>query len=110
MIDVWHFFNRGADVDLLQDLPRAGIAAVRLDDGPRVHDDFLHNARATRRLPGEGDLNVLGLVRAIERTGFNGPYWVEVNTPDFRALPVSVAAERAFVTATDVIRRASAHE
>ena len=110
MIDVWHFFNGGADVDLLEGLPEGGIAAVQLNDGPLVHDDFLRNARATRRLPGEGDLDVLGLVRAIERSGFTGPYGVEVNTPEFRALPISVAAEQAFTTAADVVRRARADQ
>ena len=34
------------------DLPGAGVVAVQLNDGPRVHADFLRHARAARRLPG----------------------------------------------------------
>jgi sugar phosphate isomerase/epimerase len=106
LVDVWHFFNGGASPDLLQDLPGAGVAAVQLNDGPRVHDDLLVNARATRRLPGEGELDVVGLVQAVERTGFTGPYCVEVNTPEFRALPLEEAAERAFATSAEIVRKA----
>jgi len=92
MVDVWHFFNGGADVGALADLPGAGVAAVQLNDGPRVHAYFLHHARAARRLPGEGELDVVDLVRAVADTGFAGPWCVEVNTPEFRALPLETAA------------------
>ena len=106
MIDVWHFFNGGAQPEDLADLPAAGIAAVQLNDGPFVHDDFLTHARAQRRLPGEGDLDVLGLIRAVRRSGYSGPYCVETNTPEFRALPVDEAARRAADAATEVLRSA----
>ena len=106
MIDVWHFYNSGAGPDALAGLPGAGVAAVQLNDGPLVSEDFLRHARAERRLPGEGDLDVVGLVRAVRSTGFDGPYCVEVNTPDFRALPVDEAARRAADSATSVLRSA----
>src|ERR1700733_10009266 len=74
MIDVWHFFNNGGDPDALT----GPIAAVQLNDGPRVHGDCLRHARAARRLPGQGELDVEGLLRAVLRTGFAGPWCVEV--------------------------------
>ena len=103
MVDVWHFFNGGSRPDLLDGLPAGAVTAVQLNDGPLVHEDFLRHARAERRLPGEGDLDVVGLVRAVQRNGFTGPYCVEVNTPEFRALPVGEAARRAAATALDVL-------
>ena len=108
MIDVWHFYNGGATLEALDDLPGVGIAAVQLNDGPRVFDDFLRHARAERKLPGRGELDVVGLVRAVQRTGFTGPYCVEVNTPEFRALPVDEAAQLAADTATEVLTEALA--
>jgi sugar phosphate isomerase/epimerase len=90
----------------LADLPGVGVAAVQLNDGPLVHDNFLRHARAERRLPGQGDLDVVGLVRAVRGAGFDGPYCVEVNTPDFRALPVDEAARLAAETATEVLQSA----
>jgi sugar phosphate isomerase/epimerase len=103
MVDVWHFFNGGAGLDALDDLPGAGVAAVQLNDGPRVHEDFLQHARAARRLPGTGELDVVGLVRAVQATGFAGPWCVEVNTPEFRALPVEAAAQAAADAALTVL-------
>jgi sugar phosphate isomerase/epimerase len=61
------------------------------------------HARAARRLPGDGELDVAGLVRAVLRTGFTGPWCVEVNTPEFRALPIDEAARRAAETASAVL-------
>ena len=51
MIDVWHFYNGGVDPRDLADLPGAGVAAVQLNDGPLVHEDFLRYARAERCYP-----------------------------------------------------------
>ncbi len=108
MVDVWHFFNGGARPEVLDGLAAGSVAAVQLNDGPLVHDDFLRHARAARRLPGEGDLDVVGLVRAVLRNGFTGPFCVEVNTPEFRALPVEVAAKLAHDAATAVLGAAGA--
>jgi sugar phosphate isomerase/epimerase len=103
MVDVWHFFNGGANPDLLTDLPGAGVAAVQLNDGPRVHEDHLRHARAARRLPGFGDLDVVALVRAVQDVGFPGPWCIEVNTPAFRELPVGEAARTAVDAALRVL-------
>jgi sugar phosphate isomerase/epimerase len=103
MVDVWHFWNGGAHPRLLADLPAGGVAAVQLNDGPLVHDDFLRHARAARMLPGQGDLDVVGLVRAVRATGFDGPWCVEVNTPEFNALAVDEAAKRAAAAAGAVL-------
>ena len=40
------------------------------------------------------------------RNGFVGPYCVEVNTPEFRALPVDEAARQAADTANEVLAAA----
>jgi sugar phosphate isomerase/epimerase len=109
LVDVWHFWNVGASVEQLIDLPGAGVAAVQLNDGPRVAPgtpaaDVLAVARAHRRLPGEGELDVGALLAAVRTAGFVGPYCVEVNTPGFRALPLGEAAARAHDSAVAVLR------
>jgi sugar phosphate isomerase/epimerase len=106
LIDVWHFYNGGGHPDQLVDLPMAGITGVQLNDGPLVHDNFQHHARAHRQLPGEGELDVVGLIHAVRRAGFRGPYCVEANTPEFRNLPVGEAARRAADTARNVLHSA----
>ena len=106
LIDVWHFYNTGGHADQLVDLPTAGITGFQLNDGPLVHQNFLQHARAERQLPGEGELDVVGLIHAVRRAGFTGPYCVESNTPEFRNLPVAEAARRAADAATSVLRAA----
>ena len=96
LLDVWHFFNTGADLTVLQRLPAQRIAAVQLNDGPRVYNDFLWNARNTRFLPGDGELDVRGFLDTLKRIGYTGPYCVEVNYPEFRAYSVTDAAKRAY--------------
>lgn len=91
LVDVWHFYNNGGDPATLT----GPISAVQLNDGPRVHDDYLTHARTSRHLPGEGDLGVVELIGAVLRTGYAGPWCVEVNTPEFRDLPIGQAATRA---------------
>ena len=106
LIDVWHFYNGGGHPDQLVDLPTAGITGVQLNDGPLVHENFQQHARAERQLPGEGELDVVGLIHAVRRARFTGPYCVESNTPEFRNLPVAEAARRAADSATTVLRSA----
>ncbi|GAS99485.1 xylose isomerase domain protein TIM barrel [Mycolicibacterium canariasense] len=96
LLDVWHFFNTGADLGTLQHLPAQRIAAVQLNDGPRVYNDFLWNARNTRYLPGDGELEVRGFLDTLAGIGYTGPYCVEVNYPEFRTYSVADAAKRAY--------------
>ena len=69
LLDVWHFYNTGSTTESITDLDVTTVAAVQLNDGPRVHDNFLWNARNTRLLPGEGDLDVRGFVTTLKSIG-----------------------------------------
>ncbi|HOZ59256.1 MAG TPA: sugar phosphate isomerase/epimerase [Nakamurella multipartita] len=104
LVDIWHYLTNGADPVALT----GPVAAVQLNDGPRVEDDFLTHARAARRLPGEGELDVVGLIRAVLHTGFTGPWCIEVNTPEFRSLPIEQAAAQAVRAARAVLTAAGA--
>ncbi len=106
LVDVWHFFNSGATLAELAALPGSAVAAVQLNDGPHVHDDFLTQARATRWLPGHGHLDVVGLIRTLDEIGYPGPYCVEVNYPEFRELSAHEAARQAFEAAREALHRA----
>ena len=96
LLDVWHFYNTGSTAESITDLDVTTVAAVQLNDGPRVHDNFLWNARNTRLLPGEGDLDVRGFVTALKSIGYDGPFGIESSYPEFRQLDVDEAAARAF--------------
>jgi sugar phosphate isomerase/epimerase len=47
LLDVWHFYNTGSTTESITDLDVATVAAVQLNDGPRVHDYFREGAIST---------------------------------------------------------------
>jgi sugar phosphate isomerase/epimerase len=96
LLDVWHFYNTGSSAEAITNLDVTTVAAVQLNDGPRVYDNFLWNARNTRLLPGEGDLDVSGFISALKSIGYDGPFGIESSYPESRQLDVDEAAARAF--------------
>jgi sugar phosphate isomerase/epimerase len=96
LLDIWHFYNTGSTTEYLTALDVTTIAAVQLNDGARVHDNYLWNARNARLLPGEGNLDVRGFITALETLGYDGTYSIESNYPELRELDVTEAAVRAF--------------
>lgn len=103
MIDVWHFYNTRSTLADLDGLPPDRIVAVQLNDGRVVDGDFLIEARQGRLLPGDGELDIAGLLSGLYERGFRGPYCVEVNYPDYRELPVDEMAAQAFTTASKAL-------
>ncbi len=80
LVDVWHH-NRGpgaGDNDILRGVPSDRILSVQLSDatatpvGPPLEDVF------HRRLPGEGDLDLSGVVQVLDEGGVRAPIGVEV--------------------------------
>ncbi|MFG3022457.1 sugar phosphate isomerase/epimerase family protein [Streptomyces sp. NPDC048254] len=109
MIDVWHFYNSRSSLADLDGLPPDRIVAVQLNDGRVVDGDFLIEARQGRLLPGDGELDVQGLLLGLHERGFRGPYCVEVNYPGYRDLPVDEMAAQAFTTASKALEALPAH-
>jgi sugar phosphate isomerase/epimerase len=100
MIDVWHFYNSRSTLADLDGLAPHQIVAVQLNDGHLVDHDYLLEARRGRLLPGDGQLDVVGLLTGLHERGFRGPYCVEVNYPGYRELPADEMAAQAFAKAS----------
>jgi sugar phosphate isomerase/epimerase len=96
MIDLWHFYNTRSRLEDLEGIRPEQIAAVQLNDGRIVDDDFLVEARRGRLLPGDGQLDITGLLTGLYDLGFRGPYCVEVNYPEFRELSADRMAALAY--------------
>ncbi len=109
LIDAWHYYRGNPDAELLGSLPAEHVVAVQLDDadpepvGPLFEDTMLR-----RRLPGEGALDLTGLVRTLDRIGVAGPYSVEIMSREEQARPAREAAARAYETARSVLTEARA--
>jgi sugar phosphate isomerase/epimerase len=103
MIDVWHFYNSRSTLADLDGLAPQQILAVQLNDGHLVDHDYLLEARRGRLLPGDGQLDVAGLITGLHERGFRGPYCVEVSHPGYRDLPAGEMAAQAFAKASAVL-------
>jgi 4-hydroxyphenylpyruvate dioxygenase len=60
----------------LRDIPAERIFHVQLSDAPNLHFDFTRLKNHFGLLPGQGDMNLPGFVRALARSGYDGPWSV----------------------------------
>jgi len=83
-VDVWHHRRASDDERLASVVPAAMIRCVQLDDGPLVPDDPDYKADCLRnRLPpGDGEMDVAGLVAELMTMGVSVPWTVEVCRAD----------------------------
>ena len=91
----WHHFRAGDGPDALAGVAGERILAIQLDDAPReasanVIEETLHH----RLLPGEGDIGVPELIRALDASGCRAPLGVEVFSDELVALPALEAGQR----------------
>ncbi|MFD9290957.1 bifunctional sugar phosphate isomerase/epimerase/4-hydroxyphenylpyruvate dioxygenase family protein [Streptomyces sp. NPDC060030] len=83
-LDSFHILARGSDVTGVEDIPGDKIFFLQLADAPQMALDVLQWSRHHRCFPGQGDLDVAGLVRAAVRAGYDGPLSLEVFNDVFR--------------------------
>ena len=107
-VDIWHVFRAGTPYADLAALPPEYLFVVELDDGAAEPEGSLWDDTVDRRrYPGRGAFDVPAFVTAVQATGFDGPWGVEIISDEHRALPIDrslpvVASEtRACFTPTE---------
>ncbi|MFN4060319.1 MAG: bifunctional sugar phosphate isomerase/epimerase/4-hydroxyphenylpyruvate dioxygenase family protein [Paracoccus hibiscisoli] len=109
ILDSFHTLARRIDPASIRAIPGDRIFFVQLADAPAIDMDLLYWSRHFRNMPGEGDLDVAGFMRAVSATGYDGPLSLEIFNDQFRAgLPRLVAQDghRSLIALMDGIRRA----
>ncbi len=109
ILDSFHTLARKIDVETIRAIPGDRIFIVQLADAPRIDMDLLYWSRHFRNMPGEGDLDVTGFMRAVAATGYDGPLSLEIFNDQFRGgSPRSIAVDgrRSLVNLMDRVRRA----
>src|ERR1700691_619647 len=92
VFDTWHFFRGEPDFEVLAGIPGDRIFHVQLDDAPAVRSGPLREETQHRLLPGDGALDLLAAIRALDRIGGLRRVGPEVISPDLAALSVLDAA------------------
>lgn len=107
LVDTWHHFRGGGDEAGLRRASARVIAVQVSDAGPPTSDDLLVDT-ANRRLPGEGDFDLVGLIRVLEQCQVTATVAVEIVGPAFHSLPLDVAAGSAHTATRSVLEAARA--
>lgn len=107
VLDVLHFFRTGTELDELTAEALDRVAVVQLSDVvTRPRGNALDEARHRRTHPGEGDLDLLGFLRAVLAAGPLPPISVEPINDAYELLPLPVVADRAMVATARLLAAA----
>lgn len=108
ILDSFHTLGRKIDPDTIRSIPGDRIFFVQLADAPLIEMELLYWSRHFRNMPGEGDLDVAGFMRAVAATGYDGPLSLEVFNDQFRGgSPRTIAVDglRSLVYLMDQVKR-----
>ncbi len=96
-IDAWHYFRSGSAREAtLRAIPGRHIAGVQLCDAPAAPEaEPLHATLHERLLPGDGELDLRGLLADLQTAGTTAPIGVEVFSDALHALDPVEAGRRA---------------
>jgi sugar phosphate isomerase/epimerase len=105
VFDLWHLVKLKVPYEEIQQVPVKWIVSVELNDGTFVapwslHEDTINH----RRFCGEGEFDVKGFVECIRKTGYGGPWGIEVLSQELRQKPLEELTIRAFKTTIDQVR------
>jgi len=97
--DMWHIAKLGIPYEELARVPRQHVISVELNDGTfqcpwSLHEDTINH----RRFCGEGEFDVRGFIGAMQKTGYQGPWGIEVLSEELRKQPLADVVPRAFRT------------
>jgi sugar phosphate isomerase/epimerase len=99
VFDLWHLAKLGISYDEVASVPTRYIMGVELNDGTfkapwSLHEDTINH----RRLCGEGEFDVKGFINCLHKTGYRGPWGIEVLSQELRQKTLHELTTRSFVT------------
>lgn len=103
MIDTWHIVKMRSPYAELASMPQRFLLGVELNDGWVDTPDGMEMTTETtqhRAFPGHGEFDMPGFMDAIEDTGYDGPYGVEVINAENRKRSLNELATLAYDTAS----------
>lgn len=91
-VDSFHILSARTELESLARIPLERIFLVQLADAPRLPMAPLQWSRHHRCFPGQGELDVAGVVRSLTGSGYRGLVSLEVFNDTFRQVPSRRAA------------------
>jgi 4-hydroxyphenylpyruvate dioxygenase len=94
-VDTFHMLARGDDAAALAGVPGDRIGFLQVADAPLLDMNVLDWSRHFRCFPGQGALDVTGVVAAVLEAGYRGPLSLEVFSDVVREAEPDVTARDA---------------
>jgi sugar phosphate isomerase/epimerase len=99
ILDTWHVAKLGIPYGEVARMPRQYLISVELNDGTyeapwSLFEDTINH----RRFCGEGEFEVPRFIECVKKTGYTGPFGIEVLSQESRKLPLAEVTARAFST------------
>ena len=99
IIDLWHVVSIGIPYDQLATFPAKYVLGVELNDGPlKMPEDWRDETINHRRMCGEGEFDIQGFLKCLDKLGYNGPFGVEILSAKLRELPLRQVCEDVYRT------------
>jgi sugar phosphate isomerase/epimerase len=106
MVDTWHHFRGSCDHAQIRAIPGERLGSIQLNDAPaKAADDLVQESVEGRLLPGDGDIPLVEILRAVRATGTRVPVGVEVFSAELDRLPPVEVGRRAAAAARRVLAR-----
>jgi sugar phosphate isomerase/epimerase len=97
VIDTWHMAKLEIAPDDLKRIPLEYLTWVELSDGKKEWmEDRIEETTRFRKLPGEGEFDIRGYIRAARETGYEDAWGIEVLSDELRAEPIDEMYRHAF--------------
>ncbi|MBZ5525176.1 MAG: sugar phosphate isomerase/epimerase [Acidobacteriia bacterium] len=99
ILDLWHIVKLNTPYDEVARVPAQYIVGVELNDGTfqapwDLHEDTINH----RRFCGEGEFDIRSFIASVRKTGYQGPWGIEVLSEELRKMPLDELTGRAFNT------------
>src|SRR5215218_7556816 len=97
VIDTWHMSKLGIAPEDVKRIPLEYLTWVELSDGKlEWMEDRIEETTRFRKLPGEGEFDIRGYIRAAQEMGYDDAWGIEVLSDELRAEPIDEMYRHAF--------------
>ena len=110
VLDTFHALVRKTDLAAMRSIPKDRIFLVQVADAPKLEMDYLSWSRHYRCFPGQGDLPLGDFMAAIQATGFDGLFSLEIFNDRFRAgsaRSLAIDGKRSLIVMLDELRHST---
>ena len=95
ILDIVHVVNLGIPYEEISRIPLSYLIGVELNDGT-LPGSPKHDPSRARRFCGDGEFDIRGFIKAVNKTGYTGPWAVEVFSDELVGLSLNELNTRAY--------------